>query len=171
MRSAAAVIVFAALASAFVSACSTTTKIDDSSVPAISSTTAPASPTPQRAAIAIKAVIPEITALIPLTETNDTNNLIGRSKGYSAATVIVDSRTSEACSTDKPGVDCGATIEQWPDSAAAQKRADYVEAMRGELPPLGQEFSAVKGGLLLRVAGTLEPSVAETYKAAFLQAG
>ena len=33
---------------------------------------------------------------------------------------------------------------------------------------LGQKYSTVRGGLLLRVAGTLKPSVADAYKAAFL---
>ena len=176
MPHAAALIACAALTSALVSGCSTATEASDRSAPTTSSTpagsstsaTAPATRTAQSAAETIKTAIPQITVLIPLTETNDTNHLIGRSNGYRAATVIVDSRTSAACSVAKPGVDCGATIEQWPDAAAAQRRADYVQAMRGDMPRLGQQYSAVKDGLLLRVAGTLQPSAADAYTAAFL---
>ena len=172
MSKASIFIATALLATPVTSGCSTATSTSENTAPlTATSITAPAVPAAkaaQAAAESIKAAIPEITALIPLTATNDTNNLIGRPNGYSAATVIVDSRTSEACSTAKPGVDCGATIEQWPDSAAAKKRVDYVEKMRGDMPALGEEYYTVNGGLLLRVAGTLEPSVADAYRAAFL---
>jgi serine/threonine-protein kinase len=83
-------------------------------------------PTAQNAAESIRATIPEVTETIPLTADNDVNNLIGRPNGYAAATVLVDSRAQ--CPTDGPGVDCGATIEQWPSAEAAQRRADYIQA-------------------------------------------
>ena len=91
---------------------------------------APPPPTAQSSAEAIKAAIPEITRLIPLTEDNDSNNLLGRPGGYTAAVVLVDPRSSSVCDLAKPGADCGATVEQWPDPGAAQKRADYVEQIR-----------------------------------------
>ena len=157
------------LTTAVMSGC-TTTSTTDSSTPVDMSrkaAAAVAAESARRAAEAIRAAIPEITELVPLTEQNDTNNLLGRANGYSAAVVLVDSRTSAACSTSRPGVDCGATIEQWPDAAAAQKRAEHVEKMRGALPGLGPQYSTVKGGLLLQVAPTLEPSIADAYQAAF----
>jgi serine/threonine protein kinase, bacterial len=121
-------------------------------------------PTAQNAAESIRAAIPEVTEMIALTADNDANNLIARPNGYAAATVLVDSRAQ--CPTDGPGVDCGATIEQWPSAEAAQRRADYIQAIEKNLPMMS-EWTTVKGNLLLRVTGKLKPSAAETYKAAF----
>jgi serine/threonine-protein kinase len=112
----------------------------------------------------IRATIPEAAELIEITEDNDPNNLIGRPNGYFAASVLVDSRLPR-CET--PGADCGAMIEQWPDQAAAQRRADYIQSMLKSMPMLGQEWNTVKGGLLLRVAGDLKPSEAKAYETAF----
>jgi hypothetical protein len=167
MRHVSIVLASTVLAIAALSGCSNTA-MDDSSAPVGTRPAAPVSESAKRAAEAIKAAIPEITDLIALTPSNDTNNLLGRPDGYSAAIVLTDSRASAACSTAKPGVDCGATIEQWPDAASAQKRADHVEKMRGALPGLGPQYSTVKGGLLLQVAPLLEPAIADAYRAAFL---
>jgi hypothetical protein len=52
--------------------------------------------TAQTAAERIKAAIPEVT-LITITGDNDANNMIGRSTGYVAATVIIDPRAGEEC--------------------------------------------------------------------------
>jgi hypothetical protein len=82
-----------------------------------------------------------------------------------AVTVIVDSRVE--CSTVKPGVDCGATVEQWPDESAAQKRSDYIQTKLASVPMLSKEWTTVKGNLLLRVTGELKPSAAKDYEAAF----
>jgi hypothetical protein len=120
--------------------------------------------TAQSAAESIRTAIPEVTGTIALTEDNDANHLIGRPNGYVATTVLVDSRAQ--CPSDGPGVDCGATIEQWPDTEAAQRRADYLQAIGRSLPSMS-EWTTVKGNLLLRVAGALKPSAAEAYKAAF----
>jgi serine/threonine protein kinase, bacterial len=124
----------------------------------------------QSAAETIRGAIPQITDLIPLTEDNDDNHLISRPNGYAAATVIVDSRV-DGCSTADPGVDCGATVEQWPDQAAAQRRADYIQKVQAAAPILGSEWDTVNGNLLLRVTGKLKPSDAEAYQAAFAQKG
>lgn len=78
----------------------------------------------QSAAERVQKAVPQVTRLLPLTEDNDGNDLLGRPDGYSAATVLVDSRAR--CPSDGHGVDCGATIEQWPDRWAAQRRADYI---------------------------------------------
>ena len=128
---------------------------------------APPPPTAQSSAEAIKAAIPEITRLIPLTEDNDSNNLLGRPGGYTAAVVLVDPRSSSMCDLAKPGADCGATVEQWPDSEAAQKRADYIKQIRAATPVLGTEWTIVKDNLVLRVTGDLTPSVEKAYEAAF----
>lgn len=122
--------------------------------------------TAQSVAKSIRAVIPEVAEVIEVTEDNDPNNLIGRPNGYVAASVLVDSRLPRC--TDL-GADCGAMIEQWPDQAAAQRRADYIQAMRRDMPMLGQEWSTVKDDLLLRVNGDLKPSEASAYEAAFTE--
>jgi hypothetical protein len=130
----------------------------------------PASSSPataQSAAEAIRAAVPEVTSLIAITEDNDANNMIGRPNGYVAATVLVDSRITVGCEIGKPGVDCGARVEQWPDQAAAQKRADYIKTLQSSTQMLGTEYQTVKGNLLLRVSGKLEPSAAQVYQAAF----
>lgn len=113
--------------------------------------------TAQSAAESIKAVIPEATELIEVTEDNDPNNLIGRPNGYLAATVLVDSRLPKCADL---GADCGVMIEQWPDQAAAQNRSDYIQSTLKSMPMLGQEWNTIRDGLLLRVAGELKPSEA-----------
>lgn len=124
----------------------------------------PAPATAQSVAESIKATIPEVAELIEITEDNDPNDLIGRPNGYVAASILVDSRLPRC--TDL-GTDCGVMIEQWPDQAAAQNRADYIQSMLKSMPMLGQEWNTVNGGLLLRVAGELKPSEAKAYETAF----
>lgn len=132
-----------------------------------SSTPPPPPPTAESAAAAIKAAVPQITEVVPLTETNDDNHLLGRPNGYSAAVVLVDPRSDGFCESGKPGADCGATVEQWPDQEAAQRRADYIQKTYASMPALGTEWTVVKGNLLLRVTGKLPPSVEKEYEAAF----
>jgi serine/threonine-protein kinase len=119
----------------------------------------------QPAAERIQKAVPQVTRLIPLSEGNDSNHLLGQPNGYSAATVLVDSRAG--CPNDGPGVDCGATIEQWPDRWAAQRRADFIQQMDRPMPIVGQEWTTVKQNLLLRVTGKLKLSEAQGYQAAF----
>jgi serine/threonine-protein kinase len=125
------------------------------------------SPTAESVAETINAAVPEVTSLIAITADNDANNMIGRVNGYVAATVLVDSRITEGCETAKPGIVCGAGIEQWPDEVAAQQRADYIKSLLSSAPILGTEYQTVKGNLLLRVSGKLKPSAADAYEAAF----
>jgi hypothetical protein len=122
--------------------------------------------TAQTAAEKIKAAIPDVT-LITITGDNDANNMIGRTTGYVAATVIVDPRAGDECDNAKPGIACGAGVEQWPDAAAAQQRSDYLKTVLSSMPMLGTEYASLRGNLLLRVSGKLSPSVADQYKAAF----
>ena len=92
---------------------------------------------------------------------------VGRTTGYVAATVIDDPRAGEECDQSKPGIVCGAGVEQWPDAAAAQKRADYLKSVLSAAPILGTEYATLRGNLLLQVSGKLTPFVADQYKAAF----
>jgi serine/threonine protein kinase, bacterial len=121
----------------------------------------------QSAAERSQKAVPQVTRLIPLTEGNDGNHLLGQPNGYSAASVLVDSRAR--CPNDGPGVDCGATIEQWPDRWAAQRRADYIQQVDRPMPIVGQEWTTVRQNLLLRVTGKLKLSDAQSYQAAFTQ--
>jgi hypothetical protein len=121
----------------------------------------------QPAAERVQKAVPQVTRLIPLTQGNDGNHLLGQPNGYSAATVLVDSRAR--CPNDGPGVDCGATIEQWPDRWAAQRRADYIQQVNRPLPIAGQEWTTVRQNLLLRVTGKLTLSEAQSYQTAFTQ--
>ena len=124
-------------------------------------------PTAQGRAETIESAVHEVVRLIRITEDNDANDIIGRVNGYVAATVLVDSRITEGCDIAKPGIACGAGIEQWPDETAAQQRADYIKTLLSSAPILGTEYQTVRGNLLLRVSGKLKPSAAEAYQAAF----
>jgi hypothetical protein len=153
-----------------------TTRTQPSAAPtaAAPAMVAPAQPVGQVsahvAAERVKAALPGGVTLAALTGDNDANHLLGRPKGYAAATVIVDPRSDGWCDKGQPGVDCGATVEQWPDAAAAQRRADYLQTIQGAAPMLGTEYDTVRGNLLLRVSGNLAPAVADQYRAAFMAA-
>ena len=87
-----------------------------------------------------------------LTAKTDPNDLLGRPNGYTAATVFYDRRVEFPCAG--PGVDCGATLEVWPEPQDARERADYIESIGA---PLANEYDYVRGRLLLRVTGELIP--------------
>ncbi|WP_142271610.1 hypothetical protein [Mycobacterium sp. AT1] len=144
-----------------------TTAVQTESAAPAATTALAESPTAQSAAETIKVAVQEVSSLIAITEDNDANDIIGRVNGYVAATVLVDSRITGGCEVAKPGIACGAGVEQWPDEAAAQKRAEYIKTILLSAPILGTEYQAVKGNLLLRVSGKLKPSAAEAYTKAF----
>jgi hypothetical protein len=123
--------------------------------------------TAQSEAERVMSAVPDVVRLFTITEDNDANNIIGRVNGYVAATVLIDSRITEGCDVAKPGIACGAGIEQWPDEAATQQRANYIKTLLSSAPILGTEYQTVKGNLLLRVSGKLKPSAAEAYQVAF----
>lgn len=122
-------------------------------------------PTAHSAALVLQSQIPDVTELVKLTEENDPNDLIGRPNGYTAATVLVDSRVS--CEGEEPGVDCGATVEEWPSQEDAEKRSDYIQDLQSGSSLLGSEWNTVRGNLLLRVTGEMNPSDAEAYADVF----
>ena len=68
-------------------------------------------------------------------------------------------------------MDCGAVVEQFPDESAASRRADYLRAIGKAAPMLANEWSVVKGDLLLRISGDLTPEQAKAYEAAFAAGG
>ncbi|WP_207021434.1 hypothetical protein [Phycicoccus sp. DTK01] len=145
---------------------STVTVAASSAVPAPANTAPAASGTsspPQAADVADGLEQPSTTKIVEVTEDNDPNDLIGRPNGYDSAAVIYD---SNATCTDL-GVECGATVEVWPDEAAAKSRSDYIQSILEASPVLGSEFHTLAGPVLLRVDGKqLKPSLAEKYAAA-----
>ncbi len=119
--------------------------------------------TAQSAAEAIRAAIPEVTALIPITEDNDqSRERLRRGNRAGRLTHHRSVRDRQA------GHRLGAGVEQWPDEAAAQRRADYIKTVMSSAPIFGTEYQTVKGNLLLRVSGKLKPFAAQAYQAAFI---
>ena len=111
----------------------------------------------------LRAQIPEITAVTVYDETNDPNNLIGRTGQYTSAAALTDSRSGGG-----EGIDQGAVVEVFANAADAQARSDYIQATLKSLgPAYGTEWHYVDGASLLRVSGTLPPSVNDQYAAAW----
>lgn len=103
------------------------------------------------------------TTIETITEDNDPNDKIGRPNGYESAAVIYDSEVS----CDSLGVDCGLTIEVYPDETGAIARAEYLQTIQRSMPLLGSEWDYVKGGVLVRISGNLKPSSATKYSDQF----
>lgn len=156
----------AAVVALSVAACSgTTTKASTRGATAESSVGTVAANS-HNAAAAIHAKISTVTKVLDLTAASDPNHLLGRPTGYSAAAIVFDSRAAADCDDADPGVDCGATVEQWPDGASAKHRMNYIQTMLKDAPMLGTEYDYVRGDLLVRVTGTLAPVAAKAIAAA-----
>lgn len=129
--------------------------------------TGPAALAALQYAAALKARLPRIRKLINITENNDPNNLLGRPNGYTSAAVLIDPNGA-SCQGANFGVNCGATIEVWP---SVQDVAARVERIQGILKSagsfLGSEYDYPAGPALLRVYGTIKPSTAKEYEAAW----
>jgi len=106
----------------------------------------------------IKTAVPGVW-LIPITDANDPNNLLGRPTGYVAAVIVNDKRVT----CDSLGTDCGATVEQWPTAADATARSEYIQSILKGGTWLGSEYDYVDGVVLIRVSGALKPSQAKAY--------
>lgn len=128
---------------------------------------APSSATPADAtavAARLKAGVKSVSKVVTITEDNDPNEKIGRPDGYMTAATLYD----EGASCTELGADCGATIEVWPDEEAAAQRSKFIlDALKEANGVLGSEYNYQDGPVLLRVAGTLKPSVAKQYETAF----
>ena len=145
----------------------TPTKEQTSAVPASSEPPPEASAvvaSAESVAALIAASVPRLE-LVAINEDNDPNELLGkRPNGYVAAVVLKDSRISD-CGDDL-GVDCGASIEEWPDADGAKARAKYIADLQKDSPMLGSEYHYIEGSVLVRVSGELKPSEAAEYEAA-----
>lgn len=117
----------------------------------------------------IKAEVTEVSKVVAITEDNDPNDKIGRPNGYVDGAVLFDSRAEPLDA--ELGVDQGATIEVWPSEAEATERAEYIQGLLDESEGLlGSEYHYQSGGMLLRVSGSIKPTAAKAYEAAFKSA-
>ena len=133
----------------------------------MSATPTPTEKAPDAAAVVLQikgAGIPVIGTYI-VTETNDSNHLLGRPNGYSSKEVVTDSRVAVGDRGDAGGVDQGASVEVYPDAAGAKARAAYIGAIAKSSPVLANEYDYVRGAVLVRVTGKLTPTQAKDYKA------
>lgn len=99
------------------------------------------------------------TEVVTITEDNDPNDKIGRPNGYKSAAVLYDSRVT----CDSLGVDCGLTVEVFPDESLARERADHLQSAFKSMPIMGSEWNYLKGPVLVRITGELKPSEAAVY--------
>ncbi len=112
----------------------------------------------------LKGAVSTVSKVVEITEDNDPNGKIGRPGGYTSAATLYD----EGATCTDLGVDCGATVEVWPDEEAAKARSTFIQdALKAANGVLGAEYDYISGPVLLRVSGTLKPSVAARYEAAF----
>lgn len=87
-----------------------TTAVPTNPATSTASTARAEPPSAQGAAETIRVAVQEVSSLIPITEDNDANDMIGRVNGYVAATILVDSTIIEGCELAKPGIACGAGV-------------------------------------------------------------
>lgn len=112
---------------------------------------------------AMRAANPEITAVTVYDENTDPNDLIGRPGQYTSAARITDGRAAGG-----DGIDAGAVVEVFATPEDAQARSTYIQEMLTELgPAFGTEWHHLQGTHLLRVSGSLVPSVNDEYSAAW----
>ena len=118
-------------------------------------------------AYGLKSAVPSIAKTVQITEDNDPNDKIGRPGGYVDAAVMYDSRV-DPCNRENFGVECGASIEIWPNAADAKDRSEFIQTtLKGANGVLGSEYHFLKGPTLLRVWGDMKPSIAKAYESAW----
>ncbi|WP_139346715.1 PGRS-family protein [Sinomonas mesophila] len=144
----------------------------ETSTPSVTPTPS-ATPTPTKTSAAdataiaerIKTGVPSITGITTVTETNDSNQLIGRPGQYTSAAWVADSGAVVGAT----GADGGAVVEVFATEADAAARSIYIQETLTRLgPAFGTEWHHLSGATLLRVSGKLAPSVNEQYKLAFV---
>jgi hypothetical protein len=115
------------------------------------------------AAEALREASPDITGVTVYDENTDPNDLIGRPGQYTSAAQITDARAAGG-----DGIDAGAVVEVFATPEDAQARSTYIQETLTDLgPAFGTEWHHLQGTHLLRVSGTLVPSVNDEYAAAW----
>ncbi len=115
-------------------------------------------------AAAMRAKIPQVTAIKIWTAADDPNQLLGRPGQYASSATLLDKRTGAAAAE---GADSGATVEVFTTEEDAAQRAHYIDVMLDGQTMLGTEYHTQVGTVLLRVTGKLTPAVNALYAAAF----
>ena len=115
----------------------------------------------------IEAKVPSVNKVVTITEANDENNLIGRPNGYTSAALLFDSRVKCDKGETQTWKGSCAEIEMFASVDAAQRRAAYIQGILKAAPILGNEYDYLNGNALLRIVGTVKPSVARQYNKAF----
>lgn len=112
--------------------------------------------------------VPEAAPSVVFTAETDPNDLLGRPNGYTSRASFTDSRVEPESveGLEQGAVDFGGTVEVFASQEAARRRVDFIQSTFAEAPILGTEYDYVRGGVLLRVIGTLTPDQAAAYEAA-----
>lgn len=132
-------------------------------VPATTTTPA-ALLTAQAAAQSMKAAIPPVLQVVP-----DKLSLISEA---TAVVALVDSRLP-TCNLSAPDIDCGASLEQYPDTVGAIARMQQME--RSDDPStLGyiggrHDTDVASQNFVLRISGELPADATAQYRQAFSQ--
>jgi hypothetical protein len=105
-----------------------------------------------------------ITGITTYDENTDPNHLLGRPNGYLSKVAWQDTRVDQTDQPDDPGgVEYGGSIEVFANSTKALARANYIGAISQASPALGDGYDYLKGPILIRVSGTLNPDDAGLY--------
>ena len=128
-------------------------------------TTAPEAPlTAQSAAQSIKSEIPQVLQVVPA-------ELLLLS-GPTSVVVLVDSRLP-SCNLSDPDIDCGASLEQYPDKGGAMARMQQMERANDPSLPghiVGRNDTNVASqNFVLRISGMLPADAITQYRQAFSQ--
>lgn len=114
---------------------------------------------------ALAASVESATGFEVYTEDTDPNELLGRPGQYVSAASIDDEGAG-----GESGVDRGATIEVFASQDEARDRSEYILGVLKEAGPVfGTEWHHLAGPALLRVSGSLKPSVNDAYAAAWAE--
>lgn len=113
---------------------------------------------------AMETELDRIVEIEVYTEDTDPNELIGRPGQYTSAAVLADKDTEGGTGTDR-----GATIEVFETADDAKVRSEYILGILKGESWLGTEWHHLSGTALLRVSGTLKPSVNKVYEQAWTQ--
>jgi hypothetical protein len=104
---------------------------------------------------------------------DDPNHLLGRPNGYLSKTAFADTRVpADQVPEGETATERGGGVEVFADEAAAQARADDIQAKLKNLGGLlAQEYDYTKGPVLVRVSGLLTPEQAKEYETALATIG
>ncbi|MUM04549.1 hypothetical protein B5P44_07105 [Mycobacterium sp. CBMA 213] len=127
-------------------------------------TTPAAALTAQAAAQSMKSAIPQVLQVVP-----DKLTLISEA---TAVVVLVDSRLP-TCNLSAPDIDCGASLEQFPDTVGAIARMQQME--RSDDPSTvgyiagRHDTNVASRNFVLRISGELPADAIAQYRQAFGQ--